>query len=278
MTSKQEQDGSLESVKNVVVEQWKKNFTSIRTLQVAAQAFSLMENAALVNRKLIISGESYYDAPKFCDIIRVPSEHGTIDISQTCYDGKYYYYYSSKSKNPAIRSLSISVNRLALSMNPLYGLYSFVVNDTQPKNFDTLTNVQYWDALKERIVSAGKQKENFNFVCESRDSNNKVKGTYDVEYTVKNNIFFPISIITRIPNMPDYSKCEVTKTNDETIANIGIPFPSQLTFSIYHYGVVANQSVSETQPNTLKINQPVNPKYFVITPKDGEEIKTVESL
>ncbi len=270
----------LAIVKDQIIEQWKKNFTKLKSIELAAQQFSLIEDAALVGHKLIADGAFIYNAPKFYDKVALlnPSDPDLTNVIQFSYDEHYYYYSASRNKDRIIKSLHVGISTPPVTLNPLYQLFWFVINYTQPKNFGSLTLPTTWDKFKERVTNAKKQGDNYIFDCSSTDEKGVIKTIFHVECVAENDVYFPKSITINMPKMKMYSKCEVIKTSPHTINSFGMSFPLQLSYTVYQTEIPLNQSVFETQINTIKVNESVDDELFTLESKDESKISVVDTL
>ena len=274
----------LEATKTQMVRQWEMPFVHLKSLELSAKNFVTNESGKAVERRLAIQGTFAYDDPKYLDDVTVVQDDYTRRWSkgnveaENAFDGSYYYEYlpsNEEEKDFVQRAHDMDETWLPVTINPLSLLFDFVINGTQAKNFDALTNPRTWDEFEKRITDfkIDPQSGDITFSCQSRNPENKVTLSYAVKASKIDGIYFPVSVKTFTQeDKTTYSEYVVLKTKEADKSTFAIPFPLQIKTSGYDKGVLTMENIMEVDVASLKINQPVNDAIFTVSAKGGKII------
>ena len=277
---------SLEAAKTQMVRQWEMPFVHLKTLQFAVNDFVTFENGKTIKQRLTHYGTFVYDDPKFLDGVTIVADDYTRRWSEGdqenkfIYDGNYYcFIFGPKGKDTfsGMRAKDIDETWPPVTINPFSLLFDFVINGTQAKNFDALTNPRTWDEFEKRITDfkIDLQSGDITFSCQSRNPENEVTFSYEVKASQIEGIYFPVSVKTFTrEDKTIYSEYVVLKTKEADKSTFALPFPLQIKTSGYDKGVLTIENLTEVDAASLKINQPVNDAIFTVSAKGGRIIDT----
>jgi len=274
----------LETTKTQMVRQWEMPFVHLKSLQFSVNDFVTFENGKTIKQRLIHYGTFVYDDPKFLDGVTIVANDYTRRFSEGdqenkfTYDGNYYcFIFGPKGKDTfsGMRAKDMDETWPPVTINPLSLLFDFVINGTQAKNFDALTNPRTWDEFEKRITDFQEdpQSGDITFSCQSRNPENEVALSYEVKASKIDGIYFPVFVKTFTQkDKTSYNEYVVLKTKEVDKSAFALPFPVQIKTAGYDRGVLTMENITEVDVASMKINQPVNDAIFTVSAKGGKII------
>lgn len=286
-----EQSLPSENVKQQMIKQWNEDFAQLKSIRLSAKSYQISSDGK--EEHLFTYGSFVYSAPMFFDDVTLAQNaRQKIDQnanSKCAYDGNYFYRYSSGKalahlrpkdhpKSALIRAPKIDLSRPAITLNPLFYLFEFVLTD-KDQLFNSLRKPATWDNFEKRVVDFKRTADGkYLFHCNGRIQPGDVWSEYEVTVAYKNGVYFPIIIKEKYPQNNVTNQINVLQYSEIGKSTFRMPVPLKLSTQSTINGVSHGQAITVIDKKTLQINQPIDKRIFTLHPKNEAELIDEEVL